>query len=74
MKNRYSDKISDIQEEWDGDSANFSFKLMGFSVKGKLLVAETDVQLEGSLPFAAVPFKGMVETAIREQTKELLKK
>ncbi len=73
LKERFSDQIKNVQEEWDAETATFSFDAMGFSVKGTLLVSTNQVELKGNLPLTALPFKGMVEKTVREQIQELLK-
>jgi len=73
LKDDFKDEISDLQESWNGNNADFSFKIMGLLIKGKLSVSATDVVLNGTIPWAAVPFKGMIERKIREESEKLLK-
>ena len=72
VKTDYS-QVSDLHEEWQGDSLKFSFKTYGFVITGALQVREKDVVLDGTLPLAAIMFKGRVEQTIREQLERLLK-
>ncbi len=72
IKSKYSDKYKDLQEEWDGPTGNFSFRTMGFNVKAGIVVTDQAVDIKGDLPFAAMMFKGKIETAIREQLERLL--
>lgn len=72
LKDDFKDKISDVQENWKGNSSDFSFKIMGLLMKGKLMVSASDVVLNGSIPFAALPFKGLIESKIREEAENLL--
>ena len=72
LRKQFSDKISSIREEWEGNSAKFSFSIKGFSISGKLIINSSQVHLEGKLPLLAKPFKGKIENTIREEAKKLL--
>ena len=73
IKTKFADKVSDVNEQWSGNNANFSFKAMGFDVAGTLEVDDREVRIESNLPFAAMPFKSMIESTIRQKAEELLK-
>ena len=73
LKDDFSDKISDVQENWSGNSADFSFKIMGLLMKGVLRVDDDEVILDGKIPFTALPFKGLIESKIKEEAENLLK-
>ena len=72
VKNQFADKISDLREEWNGNTGKFSFSAMGFSVSGTLIVKSAEVELSGNLPFVALFFKGKIESTIRERAETLL--
>lgn len=72
VKNQFADKISNLREEWDGDTGTFSFSAMGFSVSGTLTVKSSEVELSGNLPFAAAFFRRKIEATIRERAETLL--
>jgi hypothetical protein len=74
MKQQYGDKVTDLQENWTDAGGTFSFKAMGFKLSGTLNVTDTEMQLDGELPWAAKPFQGTVEATIRERAERLLKK
>ena len=67
------DKISDVTEKWNEYSSDFSFKVMNMPIKGNLFVENSIVKLDAQIPFAAVPFKRMIETTIRNEAEKLLK-
>lgn len=73
LKEQYGDQISDLHEEWHGETGQFSMRAMGFKLAGSLKVTGQDVQVEGDLPWAAKPFQGQIETTIRERAERLLK-
>lgn len=72
VKNEFADRITDLHEEWNGNTGKFSFSAMGFSVSGTLTVKPSEVELSGNLPLAASLFKGKIESAIRERAETLL--
>ena len=72
VKVQFTDKISDLREEWHGNTGKFSFSAMGFSVSGTLVVKPTKVEILGNIPFTASFFKGKIESVIREQAEAIL--
>lgn len=72
-KEQHGDRISDLQEHWTPDGGTFSFRAMGFKISGNLKVTDHDVAITGEYPFAAIPFKGTIETTLRERAERLLK-
>ncbi len=71
-KQDYGDKISNLQEEWNGPVGTFSFTIMGFDISGQLTVNPSSVELEGKIPFAASLFKGAITQTIKEKAGQLL--
>jgi hypothetical protein len=71
-KEQYGDRISDLKENWSDDGGTFSFKAMGFKISGEMKVTDTDVSIVGDYPFAAIPFKGTIESTLRERAERLL--
>ncbi|CAA9577067.1 MAG: Putative polyhydroxyalkanoic acid system protein (PHA_gran_rgn) [uncultured Thermomicrobiales bacterium] len=72
MKTRHADRFTDLREEWDGNTGRFSARAMNFNLAGTLAVGPDRVDVRGDLPFAARPFKGRIETMIREELGRLL--
>jgi hypothetical protein len=64
--------VTDVTEAWTGCVDSFSFRAMGFLVAGKLEVQAAQVLIDIDLPFAALPFKGRVESEIRAHAEHLL--
>jgi hypothetical protein len=63
--------VSDLQEQWSGNSGTFSFRAMGFAISGSLNVKPSEVELRGEFPWAAKPFQGTIEQTIRERAEKL---
>ena len=72
LKQKFGERIQNLQETWSGNGGTFSFETMGFKLSGTLSVGPSEVQIDGSLPFAALPFRGIVEEAILEKARDLL--
>lgn len=72
MKERHGGQISDLQENWTANGGTFSFKAMGFKISGAMAVSDSDVKIDGEFPWAAKPFQGQIENAIRERATRLL--
>ena len=49
-----------------------SAQLNGFNIKGDLTVDPSEVKVVGSLPFAAMMFKGMIEQGVRDELVKVL--
>ncbi len=69
---KFGAHISDASESWNGPVGNFSFRAMGFAIAGKLEVKPSELLVNIDLPFAALPFKGRVESEILAHARQLL--
>ncbi len=72
VKTQFADKITDLNEEWDGNIGKFHFSVVGFLVSGTLTVKTSQVEVSGNLPFAAMLFKGKIESTIKDHAETLL--
>jgi len=72
IKKQYGNMVQNLNESWTGETGNFSFTVMGFDISGKVQVEENEVNMDGQIPFAALAFKGKIESVIREKMTELL--
>lgn len=72
LKQQYGDQLKNVQENWSGDKGDFSFTAMGVNVKGTVSVQSNSVNIEGDLPLTALPFKGTIESTIKDRLKTLL--
>ena len=57
---------SDLELEWDGYQAEFSFKSLTFQIKGEVDVEPEQITVNVDLPFAAMIFKDKVEKALNK--------
>lgn len=72
LKAQQADKISDVEENWSENKGYFKFKAMGFKVSGILTVESTRIDIDGEIPFLAIPFKKQIEDTIKQQARQLL--
>lgn len=71
-KARNEGKVTNLQENWSGNRLDYSFSTFGFNVKGDVTVEPSEVKLNGTLPFAAMMFKGKIEQTVREELSRIL--
>ncbi len=72
MQAKYKDVASNVQGTWADNVLNFSLKVMGFTIQGKVTVEDKVAHVEGKLPLAAAMFRGRIEESIKtEMEKEL---
>ncbi|MFT3824203.1 MAG: polyhydroxyalkanoic acid system family protein [Chitinophagaceae bacterium] len=72
LKEEQKDKISEVNEQWDGGNGQFSFKAMGFDLAGDITVNDNNVEINSDLPFMVSFFKGQIADLITNKAKELL--
>lgn len=73
LQAEYGDKVQNLKEEWSGNSGKYSCTFNGLKLEGTIVVNDKDVVVKGSLPFFALPFKSVVEDAIRTNVEKALK-
>lgn len=72
IKEQYKDRISNLEEKWDGNRLEYSFSTYGFNIKGDMTVEPSEVKVVGNLPFAAMMFKGQIEQTVKSELEKKL--
>lgn len=72
LQTQYTEKISKVEQSWTGNSAKFSFEVLGFPVSGSLQIEPGTAHVAGNIPPAALLFRGKIEGILREKLSELL--
>lgn len=72
IQEHYKNQVKDIQQSWDGDVMNYSFKTFGLVISGAMTVGEDKVTLDGKIPIAAMAFRGQIEKSIRDELERQL--
>ena len=70
---RYKDQVSRLDGNWQENILNFDLTTYGFKISGILTVEDKLAKLEGTLPFAALAFRGKIEQSIGDELKKALK-
>ncbi len=68
----YKNQVSELSGSWTDDTLEFLMATYGFKITGKLAVEEDKVKLAGQLPFAAVAFRGKIESSFATELKRAL--
>lgn len=72
LTQRHANEITDLREEWQDATGQFSLKAMNMHVSGRIAVTDAAVTLDADLPLMATPFKGQIEQMVRERAEHLL--
>ena len=73
LQEKFANQVSDLQQSWEGDTLKFHFKTYGIPLDGGIDVTDNELNLAGDLPFAAMVFKGKIESQIREQLERIVR-
>lgn len=73
LRTKFQDSVSNMEQNWEGDTLRFSFKTFGILLKGGITVDEKQLDVTGELPFTAMMFRGKIESSIREQLERLVR-
>ncbi len=72
-KSEMPPEISELVENWDDDgNLEFSFKALGMQVSGQMVSLAERIVVSGKIPFAALPFRGMIEKQLVERIQTAL--
>ncbi len=71
-KEDFSEDIKNLKEIWNDNAGKFSFAAKGFEISGTLTVKDSEIILDGTVPFAVSLFKGKITKKIQEVGAELL--
>lgn len=71
-RSEYESQVSDLREQWQGNTYSFGFKALGMAISGTIAVEHKCVKLAANLPLAASFFKSAIEERIRQEVNGLL--
>ena len=72
VRERYKQLVTEYQGDWQDNVLTFALTTYGFKINGTLTVGEDVVNLNGTLPFPAVAFRGKIEQSIAEELRREL--
>jgi hypothetical protein len=64
---KYGKQLSDVREQWNGNTCDLGWKSMGMGMSATVQVNPSDVAVEGSMPMAFMAFKGKMEQLVRDR-------
>ena len=65
-------QVEVFEQSWSDNELRFGFKTFGVRLTGTMTVGPQDVRVVGDLPFAAMLFKGKIESGIEQQLQKML--
>jgi hypothetical protein len=73
LRGQMTVEVSDLVEEWDSEgNLRFAFRAKGMQISGKLENRLSEVLVTGTIPFLALPFRGMIEDQLAEKIREVI--
>lgn len=66
------EQVNQMEGTWNDNVLSFALKTYGISITGTMTVEEDAVQIDGSLPFAMMAFKGKVEQTFAGELEKML--
>ena len=72
MRREYADKVQDLEGAWEEDTLSISFVAMSFKITSDVTVSEELIEVQSTLPLAAMPFKGMVQSRLVSTLEKML--
>ena len=73
LQAQYGDKVSELEQAWNGNKLTFGFKTFGFKIAGAIESLEHKLAVTGEIPFTAMMFKGKIESEVKEKLARLMK-
>lgn len=71
---KYKDQLKDVEQSWNANIMDFTFRSMGQTISGAMIVNDDNVKVDGTLPFIAMAFRGTIENSIRTELEKALHK
>ena len=72
VSEHYKDQVSHMEGQWNESTLEFALTTYGFNISGTLTVEDDKARLDGSLPFAALAFRGKIEQSIASEIRREL--
>ena len=72
VRAKFEDSVKNLEETWEDNKCSFAFRTYGMDFSGSMTVNDSDVEVDGNLPFAAMMFKGRIEKEVQGELDKLL--
>jgi hypothetical protein len=73
LQAKFQDKVSDLDQGWNGNTLAFGFKTFGIKIAGAIESLEQKLAVTGEIPFTAMMFKGKIESEVKEKLARLMR-
>jgi len=73
LQAKFQDKVSDLDQGWNGNTLAFGFKTFGIKIAGTIEALDQKLDINGEIPFTAMMFKGKIESEVKEQLARLMR-
>ena len=70
---RFQGQVSEFEGDWTDSTFAFRLKTYGFVISGDMTVSDSAVAMAGTIPFAAMPFKGKIEKSFAAELEKVLR-
>ena len=72
VRGKFEESVKNLEETWEDNKCTFAFRTYGMDFSGSMTVLDSEVQVNASLPFAAMMFKGRIENEVRGELGKML--
>lgn len=70
---RFQGQVSEFEGNWNDSVYDFRLKTYGFAISGTMTVEDSRVVLDGTIPMAAMMFKGKIEKSFASELEKVLR-
>ena len=71
MSQNLGPQVSEVRQDWHDDGLDLAIKVFGFTIKGRMLVAEQTVDMEVDLPMIARSREGELKSRALKTLDEI---
>lgn len=72
-KEKYGDRVTNLKEQWRGNTLTLSGDTRGKKVGVKIVVGAPTIVIEGDVPRVFLLFKGKIQKAIQNEAEKIFK-
>jgi len=70
---QFGGQADEMEHSWTGDTLTFKGKAKGFSVSGTVEVTDSEIIIDGKLPFLAKPFESKIREAVKREADAMFR-
>ena len=73
LLNQFGGQADEVEHSWAGDTLTFKGKARGFKLEGTVEVTESEIIIDGKLPFMAKPFEPKIREALKREADAMFR-